>query len=73
MTTQPADAMLHWTMRVIGLLLSATCIFLLTRDVGHSSEALWFLGGGTALGAITLVTSWLPTRSHMPEAKPVRA
>lgn len=57
---QGQDAALRWTMRVIGLVLSITAVIFLQQDIFTSQISTWFFGICAGLGAITLVTSWLP-------------
>lgn len=60
---QPAqgqDAALRWTMRIMGLLLSVTGVVFLQQDIFTSQISTWFFGICAGLGAITVVTSWLP-------------
>ncbi len=80
-TTEPAapeasDAGLIWTMRIIGVLLSASAAVLLAHDIFDGLLSNGFLAVGLVLGLLTLAMSLMPSASSrrlQQEPVPVRS
>ncbi len=66
------EGRLRWSMRIVGLLLGLACVFLLTRDVVRTDEAVVFLAIGCGLGLITFLSSWFSAPAT-PEPEPIRS
>ncbi len=59
------DGSLCWTMRIMGLLLAASGWFLMNQDIFSSPISKGFFMTCAALGAVTVVTSFITTRQKL--------
>ncbi len=64
------DAMLTWTMRIVGFSLAVLSIIFLTRDIVHGANATFFFSISAGLGVITLILSWMPQQREADSSDP---
>ena len=62
--THPANTpdVLHWTMRIGGLLVILLAAFLLVKNVAYGISDDLFCAFSLGLGVVAFVASWLPHR-----------
>lgn len=66
------DRSIRWTLRIVGLLLGATCLYLLVLNLGLGVADDVFFAAGLLLGAFTVAAGFLPGARRRTEPQPVR-